>query len=418
LLCLSTLDTSFEEIDAFSLIEQKDISSDIAYQLLLNNFGEDLAAIKHDESKVIKLKKIEKYINELKQTFELQLCNRSIIVKELYLLHQTAKALERHNTDVLSFSYPQFRNIIYFPNVFYILVRLLPHAKEFLQIIVKKVYQEINNKSNGLINSHINSFYLDKDSIKSSVLTEFLGNGIKKFNPVEIGNIKYFYKNCFRSIFNFYFKRKRNLSDQELTCFCFETNKTSNITSRTSIYKDVLYAIHVEKTQKKHTILNQLSYNFQIFKNIIVSNEFQNIYQHTKDNENSISNNEFKLIDFFDDDIFIDQPDLLDEIRKLPLIYKLLRCVHIQSTNTLPYNDCLIKPEVVKMVIIEELSSCFKNLFIDSVVMDILDQIAKNFIKNILSGEYINLITFSTVRINHISFLEQLRKFIRLCLNS
>lgn len=418
MLCLPTIDTSFETVDFFAAIDQTDINSDVAYQLLLNNFGEDLAAIKRDETKVIRLKKIKKYIDELQETYSLQLCNRSPIVKELYLLHQTAKALEKYNDDVLGFTYPHFRNIIYFPNVLYILIKLLPNATEFLQRSIKQVYQEINNKSNGLINTHINSFYLDADSIKSAVFTNFIGNGIKKFNPIDIGNIKSFYKSCIRSIFNFYFKKKRDLSDQELTCSCFEVNNTSNITSRTSIYKDVLYSIHVEKTQKKHTILNQLSYNFQIFKNIIVSNEFQNIYQHTKENENSISNNEFKLIDFFDDDIFINKPDLLDEIRKLPLIYKLLRCVHIQSTNTLPYNDCLIKPEVVRMVIIEELSSCFKNLFIDSVVMDILDQIARNFIRNILSGEYINLITFSTVRINHISFLEQLRKFIRLCLNN
>jgi hypothetical protein len=417
LLCLSAEE---ECLDSFALLEQKDISSDIAYQLLLNNFGEDLAAIKLSESsKVIKLKKIEKFILELKQTYELQLCNRSQLVKELYLLHHVAKSLDRHNDEVLNFTKIQFRYVIYFPNVLYILISQLPVAKKFLQKTIKNVYQEIKNKSNGLINTHINSFYLDADSIKSEILIEFLGNGIKKFNPVtDIGNVKSFYKTCFRSIFGFYFKKKRNFSDQETTCLNFEVNTNNNVTSRTSIYKDVLYSIHVEKTQKKHTILNQLSYNFQIFKNIIVSNEFQNIYQHTKNNENTITNNEFKLIDFFDDDIFVDKPDLLDEIRKLPLIYKLLRCVHIQSSNTLPYNDCLIKPEVVKMVIIEELSSCFKNLFIDTVVMDILDQIAKNFIKNILSGEYINLITFSTVHINHISFLEQLRKFIRLCLNN
>ena len=426
MLCLSTTDTPTElfntgTLSNFTPIEQNDKNTDIAYKILLDNFGEDLAAIKHGESKIIKLKKIQKFINELTEQYSLQLCNRSNIIKELYILHQTAKVLEYHNTNVLGFTYIQFRNIIYFPNILYVLVRLLPNAKEFLQKSIGKVYQEINNKSNGLINIHVNSFYLDKQIIKSEILYRFLGDGIKKIDPLDIGNVNAYYKGCFRSIFGFYFKRKRDLSNQELISSCFydiTTNRNTKSTSRTAIYKDVLYEIHVQKTQKKHTILNQLSYNFQIFRNVIVSNEFQNIYQHTKSNEHLIINNEFKLIDFFDDDIFTNKPDLLDEIRKLPLIYKLLRCVHIQSTNTLPYNDFLIKPELVKMVIIEELSSSFKNLFLDTFVMDILNQIAKNFIKNILSGEYINLITFSTVRINHLSFLEQLRKFIRLCLNN
>jgi hypothetical protein len=427
LLCLSATDTTTDNsfsigtISNFVPKNQDDIHTSTAYQILLNNFGEDLAAIKHGESKIIKLKKIQKYVNELSEKYSLHLCNRSMIIKELYILHQTARALEKHNNEVLGFTYIQFRNIIYFPNILYILVRLLPNAKTFLQDSIGKVYQEINNKSNGLINAHVNSFYLDKQAIKSEILYDFLGNGIKKIDPLEIGNVKPFYKSCFRSIFGYYFKKKRNLSDQDVVSFCFFdtiNNKNSKSTSRSSIYKDVLYEIYVQKTQKKHTILNQLSYNFQIFRNVIVSNEFQNIYQHTKNNEHLNINNEFKLIDFFDDDIFINKPNLLDEIRKLPLIYKLLRCVHIQSTNTLPYNDFLIKPELVKMVIIEELSQSFKNLFIDSFVMDILNQIAKNFIRNILSGEYINLITFSTVRINHLSFLEQLRKFIRLCLNN
>ena len=47
---------------------------------------------------------------------------------------------------------------------------------------------------------------------------------------------------------------------------------------------------------------NSLRLYKQIFRNVIVSNEFQNIYQNTKSSEHLIVNNEFKLIDFFDDD--------------------------------------------------------------------------------------------------------------------
>ncbi len=407
----------------FYKLSQTDLSAvneDITYQILMSNFHEDLADIKKDQNGIVKLKNIKKYINDLTDCFQLQLCNRSIVVRELYLLHQTAKALEKYNSKMLNYSHIKFRSLVYFPNIVYVLIRFFPNAKKFIQQNIRKVYQEYNNKATGLINTHINSFYIDQDVIKSDILYSFLGNGLKKYDPLHIGNIKNFYKSCMRSIFNFYFKEKRELENQDLVDFCFFDMAINKQTSsnRLSLYKDVLYELHIKQTQKKHCVLNQLSYNFQIFRNIIISNEFQNIYQQAKLNEGYAINNEYKLIDFFDDDIFSSQQDLLEELRKLPLIYKLLRCVHVQSTNTLPYNDFLIKPDVLRMVIIEELSASFKNLFIDQYISDILNQIAKNFIKNVLTGEYINLITFSTVKINHLSFLEQLRKFIRLCLGT
>jgi len=405
---------------SFTPIGTSDVNTDIAFQILLNEFEEDLAAIKTNNTKVIKLKKIKKLLDSLNQAFSLTLCNRSLIVRELFILHHLSKAFDRLNEEKLNLSYIQFRHSIYFPNIIYILIRLLPNAKKFLHVLIRKVYQEFSNKACGLVNIHVNSFYMDQDTIKSDVLKDFLGNGVKKFNPLEIGNIKAFYKSCFRSIFQFYFKRKRNLEDQDLVSFSFFDANIHNGSSsnRLSIYRDVLYEIQVEKTQRKHSILGQLSYNFQIFRNIIVTNEFQNIYQNSKRVDNNISNNEYKLIDFFDDDIFSQNPELFEQIRELPMIYKLLRCIHIQAANTLPYNDFVIKPESVKFVIVEELSASFKNMFIDSYVSEILEQIARNFIKSVLSGEYINLITFSTVKINHLSFLDQLRKFIRLCLKS
>lgn len=386
----------------------------ISYQLLVNHLKDEL-----NNNTSIKLKKIRNYINDFNTQFNVKLCTRSQVVRELYILHQTAKSLDRYNDEVLKLSYSQFRAIIYYPNIIYLLVRLLPNAKKFIQLKIRKVYQEFNNKAKSLVVLHINSLYIDQDSIKTDILNSFLGSGIKKFNPLNIGNIKSFYRVCFRNIFQFYFRRRKSLQDQEMIDFeMFDANvyQLSRVSSRHSIYKDVLYDIHVNKTQKKHMILSQLSYNFQIFKNIIVTNEFQSIYQNKKSTELASRDNKYQLIDFFDDDIFLKDPDLFRSLRQLPLIYKLLRCAHLQTPNVIPYNNFLIKPANVLFVIQEELSKPFKNFFVDSYVKDILDQIAKNFVKNILSGEYINLITFTTVKINHISFIDQLRKFVRLCL--
>jgi len=391
------------------------------YQILLDNLGEDLTHIKYNKTSAIKVKRLKAYINDFEETFKMKLCNRSPLIKEMYLLHQTANALDKFNDEILNLSYIEFRKLIYFPNIFYILFRCHPIAKKFIQQIRDVTYQEIENKSKGLINIHINSLYLDQDTIKSDVLYDFLGNALKKFDPLTIGNVKAFYRTCFRNVFTYYFHKRRNLEDQKISEFNFNSNEVfqdSSISSRNSIYKDVLFADHIRKTQEKHPILQQLSYNFQIFKNIITNNEFQSIYQNTKINETNITNSEYQIIDFFDDDLFLKNIEILNKLRELPLIYKLLRCAHIQSTsiNSVPYNDFLIKPADVIFIIKEELTKPFKNFFIDKFVDDILDKIATNFVKNVLSGEYINLITFSTVKINQISFIDQLRKFVRICL--
>ena len=77
----------------------------------------------------------------------------------------------------------------------------------------------------------------------------------------------------------------------------------------------------------------------------------------------------------------------------------------------------LIKPELVKSVILDELTYPFKNVFSDGYLQPVLSRISDNFINLILSGEYINLMTLTSVRIDQISFVEQLKKFVRICLS-
>lgn len=419
-LCLepTTIHDEIESYPVFDSIELDDINFDITYQLLLNIFDEDLAP-NIQNTKVLRLKKLNRYLNEFNNTFSITLLTRSQLVKELYFLYQTARALDRYNQEKLKLSYRIFRSKVYFPNIMYLLIRLLPEVRKFFQSSIRKVYQEFYSRSNGLINVHINSFYIDQDVIKSDILYEFIGNGIKKQNPLDLNNIKLFYNNCFRSIFQFYLKRKKDLSDQDVvSMYYFEDDyKNSGSSNRAAIYRDVLYRLHIKKSHQKLPLLCHLSYNFQIFKNIIITNEFQNLYQSAKNSGSLTNNNEFRLLDFYDDDVFEKFPDLFASLKKLPMIYKLLRCVHILS-NGKAYNDLIIKPDVIKDVVYEELFHPFKNMFLDEYIYEILKRISSNFVNNILTGEYINLMTFSTVKINHLSFIDQIRKFVRLCLLS
>lgn len=402
-------------------IESKDSSDiDISYKLLYRYGNNVLEKAVKFETINIDSKMIDRYWVDLERHHFTQLSMRSLKTRGLFLLYQTVNALTRYNDNVLKLTHIKFRARILFPYLVYILQQYVPDTRKFLQSIIRNVYNRIQQNSKKLVNVYVNSFYLDQDVIKYNVLLEFLGNGLKKFNPLIIGNIDNFYKGVFNSIFHYYFRRKQDVTAIYSNFWNINNLITSSGTSnRLSLYKEVLYNLQVDKYYKLSPMYIQLGLNYRIFKNVIINNEFQDIYMaaHIKSKQSifKLDNNEFKLIRLYNNDII--NEETLEKIKKLPTIFKLLKCVHIANSKTKSYNDMIIKPELVKSVILDELMYPFKNVFSTGYLQPVLSRISENFVNLILSGEYINLMTLTSVRIEQISFIEQLKKFIRICLS-
>ena len=396
-----------------------DSSITISYKLLHIYCYDSLNRAAKSESIIVDSKVIDTYWEELKRQHFLKINTRSPIIRGMFLLYQTANALTNYNDNILKISNIQFRARILFPYLIYILQQHLPDTRKFLQAVIRSVYERIRKNSEKLITVYVNSFYLDHDVIKHNILLEFLGNGLKKFDPLTVGKIDSFYKGIFASIFHYYFMRKQDTSKSYSNFWSMENIlSTSNTSTRLNLYKDVLYNLQVDKYYKTSPIYIQLGMNYRIFKNVIINNEFQDAYMAACSRSKSIfrlDNNEFKLIKIYNNDII--QENTLNKIKKLPTILKLLKCVHIANPKARPYNEMLIKPELVKSVILDEISYPFKNVFSDGYLQPILARISENFVNLILTGEYINLMTLTTVKIDQISFIEQLKKFVRICLD-
>lgn len=358
---------------------------------------------------------MKRYVTKLKAAHHNTISDQSHIVQELFLLHQTCKYLYYYNQNVLGMSHTEFRARVLFPNIVYMLVRYLPNAYRFLQDTVRTIYNEISRHSYGVIQKYSNAYYLDHDLIRTDVLYEFLGNGLKKFDPLTIENIRYFYKQIFRKIFFYYFKKEQKVHTSYASLWDIDKSvgQMMSTPARLSIYRDVLYSLQVEKFCNTSPTLNQLSYNYSIFKNVIVNNEFQNMCFSIDRDTFMLKDNQYKLMKLYNGDAFEER--LVSEIKELPLIYQLLKCVHIINPKVKPYNEMMIKPETVKTAVLEELTHPFRNMFSDSHIHAILEKIASNFTQNILSGEYINLLTLSSVKINHVTFIPQIKKFVNLC---
>lgn len=397
-----------------------DSVQDNSYIILKNYLGGELKNFSKENSRPVigclRSRTLKKYVEKLRSVHCQSLVNRSAVVEDLFILQQTVLCLYRYNTEFLNLSYPEYRSKVLYPNVIYILLRLLTNGHKFLQTAIRSVYNEICRKSYSVVYSHINTFYLDHDVIKTDVLYEFLGNGLKKFNPLDVDDITVFYKCVFRNIFQYYFRKEKRINTVYDSVWEIEQSVDSivSIPVRLGLYRDVLYDLQTLKFYEKSPTMLQLSYNYKVFKNVITSNEFQGVYFGCERDSSIINNDEYKLMKFYDDDI--ESNGVLEKIKKLPTIYKLLKCVHIINPNSRPYNEMLIKPKVVQTAVLEELAYPFRNMFNEDYIYGILDKIAENFTKTILSGEYVNLFTLSNVKIDQITFTQQLKKFIGICL--
>lgn len=408
------------DLDSCPVNYNNEITLEISYKILYSCLHNELKNFKNVKScatiSCLRSKTLKKYIDKLKDAHYQLISDRSNIVKELFILHQTANCFHRYNNEVLGLSYPDYRSRILYPNIVYMLLRLLPIANNFLQSSVKSVYSEICRKSYGIIYTHINTFYLDQDVIKSDVLYEFLGNGLKKFNPLDIKDVTAFYKSSFRNVFNFYFRKEKRVNTLYDSVWEIEQVLENMVSMpvRLGLYRDVLFDLQTRRFYEKSPTMTQLNYNYKVFKNVIINNEFQDVYFSTHQDRFVLNNSEYKLMKLYNDDI--EKNGTLEKIKKLPSIYKLLKCVHIINPSSKPYNEMLIKPAMVKSAILEELAYPFRNMFHEDYIYVILEKIAQNFTNQILSGEYINLFSLSTIKIDQITFIQQLKKFVNICL--
>lgn len=397
-----------------------DISLNITSTLLYSNLHDEIRNLLkgHSEFGVacVRSTTMKKFVDKMFQAHYNTMSTRSRLVQEMFILYQTCKAFYLYNHKYLNLSHQEFRAKVLYPNIVYMLVRYFNKAHRFLRSSLESIYNEYKRQNYGIIQRYADSYYLDHEIIRLDVLYEFLGNALKRFNPLTLENITNFYKGAFRSIFNYYFKKSQ---DHQTTYSSFwdidsYAAQIMNTPTRLVIYRDVLYKLQIEKFCKISPTLSQLNYNYSIFKNVIMNNEFQDLFFSMKTDIFMATNQRYKLMKVYQQD----QSDkIICEIKKLPIIYKLLKCVHIVNPKSRPFNEMLIKPHTVKLAVLDELITPFKNMFSNDHVYPILEKISSNFARNILSGEYINLLTLSPVRITQLSFITQVKKLIQLCLS-
>ena len=425
---VSTKPVSYsDKLGSPTVVTPDDPNVKICTRLIENYLSTELWHITSNSDKYgftcISKKTLTMFLNKLERSYSTILSQEDELTKQMYYLHHFCNGLYQYNDNILHLSYERFRSSVLFPNLMYVLIRYYTKAKGFLQTINRKIFNEYQAKNKGIINKFISSYYIDEEVIKSDVLYSFLGNCLRKFDPLSLKNLYGFYNRSIRSIYFYYFKTDRhfNVVFMEMSDIEKTISNSYNIPARLIHYRDVLYEIQIEKMCENSITMSQLGYNYGIFKNVILDNEFQSMYYSINSDSFVAKNNQYKMMNLYDDEVSehfegSNEQKLLDELKKMPMIYKLLRSIHIVNPKNKPYDSTIIKIDLVKIVVLEELSHPFRHMFSDTHIQEILESTAMNFVKNVMSGEYINPITFTTIKIGHYSFLTQLRSFIRLCI--
>lgn len=413
---------NIDDNEEFNVVDDNENSQDFIdnYNIFYNYFHNEISNIVENRDKfgisLIKSSTMNLYITQLKKNINKYDDN----LNDLIILYYTTRSFYKYNMDYLNFSYREFREKIYYPNIIYISIKFLFNSHKFINNLIGNVYYDYKCKYPSIIQKFSSSYYYDTDLIKSTIFYTLIGSQIPKFNPLNINKLKTFYKEVIRNIFYYFFKKRDDLNTIYTSGFASESNSSFEsiysglVTNRLNIYKDILYNIYIDKKCRQNSIQYQLAYNFNIFRKIIIPNELQEIFYSIVLEDNPSNSEQFKILDLYDKN----NEFILLKIKKLPIIYKLLKSVHILNPRTLPHNTFVINRETVKNEIYLELFTIFKDLFCDEHIKFLLNNIANNFVNNILSGEYINLLTLETIRIDQISFISQLKKFVRLCIKN
>ena len=410
------------------LNDQFDPLFDLSYNLFLDVFSSQFQNALNIDERIktpvtFRSKTFQTFIQKFNELHDNTLSARSNLVKELYILHHFAKAISRYNDDIIHDSYIKFRSHYYFPNVLYLLIRFLPEARRFFQKMLKAAYYIIKKNNSRLIYLFENAIYTDVGTIQTDVLYTFIGNAIKKINPCTIDNLESFFRSVFLNHFFYYFKYEQSIHSQVMDTMSYsETILDSKyISTRENLYRDVLTNIQVDAYQNESPTMRQIIYNYNIFKNAISNNEFQNIFL-TRDAEVTydicdLNNTKYKILTMYNK--INESNRFIDELKSIPLIFKLLKSVHLITRSDTISKFKSVNYELIKSAVVDELSYPFRNIIhSDLTILPVIKKIAHNFATSILSGEFINLQTLAPIKIDSMSFIMQLRKFIKLCLTT
>jgi len=341
-----------------------------------------------------------------------RILKKIVAEQQMYLLHILAISLYRYNQRILKMKEEEFIQNIFIPNLMAACAKSLINARRLIQKLIRKAYIVIEDKSKNIIDFYVELHNQDSNFIKNDIINLFLKNIIIKFDPLNIDDIESFYQSIIQRMFFFYLKAKTSGDiDDDLNHLYNEEKNINVISSRSRIYEEALYLTQMQKMCSESTSAEQISKQYDRMKGIVLSNEIQKLYLYSKSKQ-KYDLNQGKTV-------MIKTYDSINELEsfkyKIPIIYRLLRSVHVLSEKSsfLPSDVDKIR-DIVYVIIHNK----FKNIFSEDIIIPLVRKISNNTVNSLVEGEFIDMLTLTKIDITGTKFIDQLRIFLELTLSS
>jgi len=330
-----------------------------------------------------------------------------IQMQQLYQLHLTALLMDRYNEKVLKLSTDEYRTTIYFPNILNICAKYLIHARRYMHRVIKLSFEDFKVRSNDIIVYYSELYGIDEKLIINDINYFFLGDVISKFDPIHLVDVEAIYFNVLQRMFYFYLKSKISKRDHAKLQYVQSNSVglSNTVTERYRLYEEALYLAQLYQTCEKSNVVTQLEEQLRHIKHTIITNDLQSILSFGTDKYDPRATDKKLIIDMFDD-----KYDIEYFKNHTPIIYRILRSIHVKTTDS-SFSESDIS--YIRPSIESTLNVIFKDHLNAHAIKITIPKIADNLVNSLLVGEYIDVVTMTVVNIPIVKFTDQLSLFLK-----
>lgn len=328
-------------------------------------------------------------------------------MQQLYQLHLTALLMDRYNEKVLKLNIDEYRTTIYFPNILNICAKHLIHARRYMHRVIKISFADFKIKSDDIIVYYSELYGIDEKLIINDINYFFLGDVISKFDPIQLVDIESIYFTVLQRMFYFYLKSKISKRDHVKLQYVQSSSMglSNTSTERYRLYEEALYLAQLYQTCEKSNVMTQLEEQLRTIKHTIITNDLQSILSFGTGEYDPRSTDKKLILDMFSD-----KYDIEYFKNHTPIIYRILRSIHIKSADSSfsKADISYIRPNIEST-----LNIIFKEHLNPHAMKITIPKITDNLINSLLVGEYIDVVTMTVVNIPIVKFTDQLSLFLK-----
>ena len=240
----------------------------------------------------------------------------------------------------------------------------------------------------------------EPEVIKNDILNIFMSTVFLDSDPIDIVDVKEAYSANFKYLMYAYLKCK-SIDDKP---FEYNVDDTEGVvSSRNKIYDDGIRISQIQEYCNSADTNIRISENYKKIKNSIISNELQRMYLYAS-NKTIPIDNEICILHIL-------STDIIGLKSKLPLIYRLLRSIHIETKNNAI--DTHFKQLIYKSIYEVLVTEFFKKIS-KEISIKLAEDISKSISNSLVIGQYIDPITLDEISVNNHNFINQLKIFLEI----